>query len=79
MNPATQQVKRAARLMAMRDLMTQRPTTIAELQQRFGVSRSTIYLDLQDLQLWPIEFAVCCVQLWASEPVIRQLSEQTGR
>ena len=79
MNPATQQVKRAVRLMAMRDLMAQRPTTVAELQRQFGVSRSTIYLDLQDLQLWPIEFPLCCVQLWASEDVIRRLSEQIGR
>jgi predicted DNA-binding transcriptional regulator YafY len=79
MNPATQQVKRAVRLMAMRDMLSTKPATIAELQQRFGVSRSTIYLDLQDLQLAPIEFPLCCVQLWAAEVVIRQLSEQTGR
>ena len=79
MAAGTQQVKRAVRLMAMRDMLSARPTTIAELQQRFGVSRSTIYLDLQDLQLAPIEFPLCCVQLWAGEAVIRQLSEETGR
>lgn len=79
MRVASQQCKRAARLMAMRDIMLCGPTTIPELQRHFGVSRSTVYRDLQDLQLAPIEFPLCCVQLWAAEDVIRQLSEEIGR
>lgn len=79
MNPATQQVKRAVRLMAMRDVLSTRPVTVADLQAAFDVSRATIYRDLQDLQLAPIEFPLCCVQLWAAEPVLRQLSQEVRR
>ena len=78
MRPATQQVKRAARLVAMRDLLSRRPMTVAELVSRFGVSERTIYYDLQDLQLAPIDFPLCTLQLWASHCVIAELRKEAA-
>ncbi|HPL30075.1 MAG TPA: HTH domain-containing protein [Anaerolineae bacterium] len=66
-------MKRAVRLMAMRDLLSERPVTVSELARRFGVSARTVYYDLQDLQLAPIEFPVGTLQIWAAQCVLAQL------
>ena len=73
--PATRAVSRAVRLMAMRDLMTAKLVTVYELQRRFDVSRSTVYRDLQDLQLTPIEFELGTAQVWGARELLGQLSE----
>jgi len=73
MNPATQQVKRAVRLMAMRDILLARPVTIDDLAERFGVHERTIYRDLQELQAEPLRLPLECHQLWASMEVMARL------
>lgn len=77
MNPATQQVKRAVRLIVMRDLLSERPLTVADMVERFGVAERTVYRDLQELQAEPLRFPLCCEQMWASMEVMAKL-EQLG-
>jgi predicted DNA-binding transcriptional regulator YafY len=55
-------VVRAARLLYIRDLLTQKPRTATELAQLCEVSRDTIYRDLISLQLEPL-----CVALYAEQ------------
>ena len=49
---------RAARLLALREMLFVRAYTAAELADRLGVSQRTIYRDLVDLQLWPLNIAL---------------------
>lgn len=47
-------VKRAVRLVWIRDLLYSKPRTVAELAAICGVTERTIYTDLTDLQAEPI-------------------------
>ena len=76
MTPASQQVKRSVRLTAMRDLLSQRPVTVPELAKLFGVSERTVYYDLQDLPLAPLNFPLCTRQIWAAHCVIAELCKE---
>ncbi len=78
MKPPTQQVKRSVRLMSMRDLLSHELVTIDDLASRYGVSRRTVYNDLQDLQLAPISFQLTCQQLWGSYEVFARLCKDSA-
>ncbi len=56
---------RAARLLALREMLFVRAYTAAELAERCGVSERTIYRDLLDLQIPPLNVALqCCDGRW---------------
>ena len=75
MNPATQQVKRAVRLIMIRDMLSKQPITLQGMARYFGVHERTIYRDFQDLQLAPLCCEIQCVQLWASPNVLSNLGQ----
>jgi hypothetical protein len=75
MNPATQPIVRAVRLMAIRDLLHTQLITPTALARRFGVHERTIYRDLQDLQLAPLCCEIRCVQVWAAPAVLSHLGQ----
>ncbi len=56
------QARRAVRLVFLRDLLHERPYTIAQLARLTGVSERTIYRDLCDLQLSPLNVALMVVE-----------------
>lgn len=46
--------KRAARLLALRDMLYRAPHTVEQMAAESGVSKRTIYNDLIDLQIPPL-------------------------
>lgn len=52
-----------------------RPATICEMAQAWGVSERTIYRDLQDLQLAPLEVPLECRELWAVHGLLAKLGQ----
>lgn len=73
----TQHVKRAVRLILMRDWLSQRPMTILDMVERFGVSERTIYRDLDELQAEPLRVPLQCRQLWAVSAVMDSITSIT--
>ena len=69
----TQPVCRAVRLMAIRDIVSERAVTIEELVETFNVQRRTIYRDFADLQIAPLCVPLGCVQLWGTLEVLEKL------
>ena len=72
-------MKRSLRLIAMRELLSQRCATVPEMARLYGVSERTIYNDLQDMQLSPFEFPVGTVQVWGSQALIAKLHDSPSR
>jgi len=57
-------VKRAVRLVWIRDLLYAKPRSVAELAGICGVSQGTIYADLRDLQAEPIYAPLVVNVVW---------------
>lgn len=51
---------RAARLVYVRDLLLEAPRTISQLAALCGVQERTIYRDLVDLQVPPLNVPLAC-------------------
>lgn len=60
-------VKRAVRLVWIRDLLYASPRTVGELASICGVSQRTIYTDLTDLQAEPIYAPLVVNVRWGRE------------
>ena len=72
-------MKRNLRLMAMRELLSQRCATVPEMARLYGVSVRTIYDDLQDMQFSPSEFPVGTVRVWSSQALIVKLHNKLSQ
>ena len=69
MNPTRQTEKRAARLMAIHIRLTEHSATVEQLATEFGVEPRTIYKDLIDLQIPPINAPLqVCDGYWCIMP-----------
>lgn len=60
-------VKRAVRLVWIRDLLFQKPRTVGELAMLCGVASSTIYRDIADLQGEPLYAPLIVNIVWGEE------------